>query len=274
MTRRFAVIVLLACGSSVAKAQESPPLPTKPAEPPPARRAEQTAPAANALPSTRTDVVAKLTVRGDAELQKPADQLQLRLGTITEATEAAQAMELNSRVMQDVVAAIEKLGLDKKEYQTGRFQVRPTYSHRPRQPEPNWRPTITGYEVTNTIEIKTQKLELAGPLIESATKAGANNVESIAFDLADRRKHRGEVIAAATANAMADARVLAEASSQRLVRVLSINLDNAAIAPPVFDRSMGRAMMAAEAMEAPPINPGDVGVHANVTIVYEIAPMN
>jgi len=223
-------------------------------------------------PAAKSETVARLTVRGDAELQRPADQLQLRAGVVTQAADAGQSVQDNSKMMNEVIAALTALGLKKEEYQTGRFQVRPVYSHRPRQPDPEWKPTITGYEVTNTIEIKTQKLEQAGPLLEALTKAGANNVESISFDLADKRKHRAEAISTATANAIADAQALAAASHQRLVRVLSITLDDARTNPPQPERAPARGMAMAEAAEMPPINPGDVTVRAAVTVVYEIAP--
>ena len=222
----------------------------------------------------REPLVPRLTVRGDAELQRPADQLQLRLGVVTHAVEAAQAMQENSRVMEAVIDAIEQLGLTKAEYQTGRFNVQPEYAPPPRQPQPDWRPRITGYQVSNTLNIKTKKLEIAGDLIQAATDAGANNVESITFDLADQRKHRAEAIEEATRNAIADANVLAKASDQKLVRVLSINLDNAEAPQPMYRQEMMGRAMATDMAPAPPIAPGDITVHAAVTIVYEIAPMN
>ena len=45
----------------------------------------------------------KLTVRGDAELEKPADQVRLRVSVVTDAEEALGA---NSRRMRDVTQAI------------------------------------------------------------------------------------------------------------------------------------------------------------------------
>lgn len=222
----------------------------------------------------RGPIVPQLTVRGEAQLERPADQLHLHLGVATNATEAAQAIQDNSRAMDSIIAAIQKLGLGKGEFETGRFNVQPQYAPRPRQPEPDWRPRIVGYQVTNTLHIKTKKLELAGDLIQASTDAGANSVESIYFDLADQRKHRAEAIEEATKNAVADANVLAKASNQKLVRVLSINLDNAFAPPPVPQYDMVRrgGAAAAEMVAAPPIAPGEITITASVTMVYEIAP--
>jgi uncharacterized protein YggE len=247
-------IVLAACLAGAATPMQDQPAPPRP---------------------ERGPIVAQLTVRGEAQLERPADQLHLRLGVVTNAVEAAQAMQDNSRAMEGIIAAIQNLGLGKGEYETGRFNVQPQYAPPPRQPQPEWRPKIAGYQVTNTLHIKTKKLELAGDLIQAATDAGANTVESIYFDLADPRTHRAEAIEEATKNAVADANVLAKASNQKLVRVLSINLDHAAAPPPLpqYDH-MARGMAGAEMASAPPITPGEITVTASVTLVFEIAPLN
>lgn len=225
-----------------------------------------------ALADDDDKVVATLTVRGDAELSKPADQLRLDVGVTTEAAEATAALDANSQRMSEVIAALKKMRLTEDEYQTGRFDIRIQYERRPRQVEPEWRPRIIGYEVSNTLSIKTKRLDIAGRLIEAVNKAGANSINSVVFDLADRRAYRTEAITAATANARKDAADLAGAASLKLVRILSISLDDAARQPPVpLARAEGFAVAAAA--PAPPIEPGDVTVRASVTIVYEIASL-
>lgn len=218
------------------------------------------------------DDVPRLTVRGDAVLHKPADQLRMRIGVVTEAAEATAAVAQNSRRMTSVVAAIRKAGLGESEYRTGRFSIRPKYNRRPRQAGPEWTRRITGYEVNNTLAIRTKKLDLAGKLIETANAAGANSIDGITFDLADPRTHRAEAIAAATVNARSDAAVLARASEVTLVRILSIHLGDSGHRPPMPTMLRAENMAAAVTAPAPPIQPGNVSVQASVTIVYEIAP--
>jgi uncharacterized protein YggE len=213
------------------------------------------------------DEVPKLTVRGGAELQKPADQLRLQVAVVTEDAAATTALAENSRRMEAVIKALGKVGLTKQEYETGRFSVRPVYASRPRNAGPEWQRKIVGYEVTNSLSVKTGKLDLAGRLIQAANEAGANSID-VRFDLASPRTHRNEAITTATAHARADAEVLARAADVRLVRVLTIHLDQAGWQPPV--PTMARTTAMAEASVAPPIRPGDVTVRAAVTLVYEI----
>lgn len=219
------------------------------------------------------DDLPRLTVRGDATLHKPADQMRLRIAVVTEADQATAAVSENNRRMADVVAAIQKAGLDKTEYQTGRFSIQPQYSRRPRQVDENWTRRIIGYSVTNSLAIRTKKLDRTGKIIEAANNAGANSIDGITFDLADRRTHRAEAIVAAAGNARSDAATLARAADVRLVRVISIHLDSGGTPPPGPRMMRAESMVAASVATTPPIQPGDVPVQASVTIVYEIAPI-
>lgn len=210
---------------------------------------------------------ATMTVRGEAQLEKPADQMQISLSVVNDGKEASDVLEENSKMTQNAIDAMLKAGLEKKEYQTGGLNVSPIYSQRPRNADETWRPEIIGYRASHRLNIKTTKLDLIGKVIDAASDAGVNGIDSISFGLADTRKHRQESIEAATQNAIADARTLAAASHVRLVRIISINLDQAHAEP--FQPQMGR-LMAMDAGSGPPINAGDVNVSASVTIVYEI----
>lgn len=217
----------------------------------------------------RRGALATLTVQGDAQLEKPADQLQIALSVVNEGKEAAEVLEENSEHTQEVIEAMLDAGLEDDEYQTGGLNVQPVYSHRPRNAADDWRPEIVAFRASHRLNIKTTKLELIGEIIDAASKAGVNAIDSINFGLADHRTHRQESIRAATENALADAKTLADAADLRLVRILSINLDHAHAQ--VARQDMMRRTMAMEgAAGGPPIEAGDVTVQASVTVVYEI----
>ncbi|HKL48437.1 MAG TPA: SIMPL domain-containing protein [Desulfuromonadales bacterium] len=213
--------------------------------------------------------VSRLTVSGKAELTVPADQVQLVVTVRTTGKKVEEALEENSRRMRQVQESLLKSGLEEDEFRTDRFRIRPQWSLRPNSAPSDWQPQITGYTVRNSVKIKTQKIKLVGDVIESTIEAGANEVDSIRFALADPRSHRADAISEAVGIAQADARALAEASSVELVRLLELNLDNAAVAVP-RPTVMAEARMASPD-RAPPISPGDVPVRAQVTLSYEVA---
>jgi len=226
-----------------------------------------------AVAADEGETLARLTVRGEAAIDVPADQLRMDIGVVTDGETAQAAMDRNTVEMEQVVAALAAAGLTEAEYRTGQFQIQPQRAPRPRDAAPDWRPLIVGYTVTNRLSIKTTKIDLAGKLIGAASGAGANTIDAIAFDLADPRSHRAAAIATATANAIADAMALAEASAVRLVRVLSLTLDEASTIPrPMRAMALAEGMAMAMPAAEPPITPGDVTVRAGVSMVYEIAP--
>ena len=211
--------------------------------------------------------VSTLSVRGNAEMFKPADLLSMTVGVVTQGDNAESSLKENSLTMQDIMDNLESLGLSENEVSTGQFSIRPIYSERPHSPPPNWQPQIIGYEVTNSLNIKTDKIKLAGAIIDSATNAGANTIDHMHFGLKDPRMYREEAIAAASTYAIADAVALSKAAKVNLRRVHSVSLDDARMISAV-----ARVPYLAKGieMETIPIEPGDVQVSASVTIVYEI----
>lgn len=210
----------------------------------------------------------KLVVSGSSLLHKPADQLTLSISVVTQGENAEKALSANNSKMQPVLAALQKVGLAKGEYETGRFNIQPVYSTPPKNPPSDWRAVIVGYNVNNTINVRTSKLDLAPAIIDAVSGAGANQIDNINFGLQDPQKYRSEAIAAAAANAIADAKALAEAANLKLVRVLEASLDQ----PQVYPRSMkvGFAMAQAEG-GGTPIEAGDVEVSSRVSLTYEVS---
>lgn len=208
-----------------------------------------------------------LTVRGSAILSKPADELRINIGAVSQGETAEDALKNNNKKMERIIKSLMQNGLQKEEYATGRFNIRPVYSERPKNPKPEWSPEIVGYEVANSLTIKTDKLDTAGVLIDQAAKAGANSIDNIAFHLKDPNKYRGEVIDAAARKAIEDAKILSQATGTSLVRIQTVILDEATPTPMPRNASF---FMKTASQESVPIEPGEIEVSGAVTIVYEI----
>jgi len=215
---------------------------------------------------------ATLRVVGVAELKVPADQLKLDLGIEASATSPDDANAEAVKAMQNLIKAVEGLGLkERKEYVIERYSVDPQWSPRPRNPAPDWRPTIVGYRVSSTMRITTSRLDLGGNLIATAIDAGANDIGHLVFGLADPRTDRVKAIQQATKNALSDARTLAEAGGVTLKKIRSLVLDGASAAPRYTqEKAYMGSRMAMDSAPAPPIVSGDVTVRASVSLVWEI----
>lgn len=211
--------------------------------------------------------VPKLNLNASATIYKPSDELQMKVGVVTYGITAEEALRENSEKMRAVVANLELTGLGKGDYETSHFSINPTYTPCPKDPPADWRPSINGYEVTNSIHVHTKKLELAGNIIDQANQAGANSITDIRFGLSNSRDYWQEALTAAGANAVRDAQAIAGATGVRLIRVLSISLNSTQVQSPQMNIA-SFAKMAGSG--APPIEAGETSITASVSVVYEI----
>ena len=212
-----------------------------------------------------------LQVRGEAVLEVPADELRLSIGVSSSGKSVEQALQQNSQALQRVEQALREAGLEQGEYSTGRFSLQPNWSPRPRNAESDWRPEIVGYTVQNSLQIKSTKLDQAGPWIEAASRAGANEIGQLVFGLANPDQHRERAIRSATEQARADARALAEAAGVKLTRILNAQLDPAGQTPVVRMTNQPLVRSMAAELAPPIIAPDDLQVRAEVSIVWQIS---
>ena len=172
------------------------------------------------------------------------------------------AMAANATRMNAVLAALKAAGVADRDVQTTGLSLNPQYRY-----EPNQSPILTGYQARNSISLRTMKLGDAGKLIDVAIKAGANEVQGPEFTLANSDAALDGARTAAVAKARARAELYANAAGLKVKRIASIS--EGAGAPEPGPRPMMRMAMA-EAGAAPPVQPGELPLSAQVTISFEL----
>jgi uncharacterized protein YggE len=213
-----------------------------------------------ALAQDRTaEAPRRIVVSGDASAEAAPDRASFTAGVQAEARGARDALRAASGTMTQVLAALEAAGVAKADLQTSELSVDPLWDDGDggqRQPQ------VRGYMASNLVTVRSRDLAALGALIDAASEAGANRFMGLSFDLADPAAQEAEARAAAVAEARARAEQLASAAGVRLGPVLSITEQGGAGPMPMFAR--------AEAMPAPPVAPGSVGVTVSVEVVYGI----
>ena len=129
-----------------------------------------------------------ITVTGTATTTASPDLLMIRFGVETEAKTAKEAIDANSAAMNEVVDAVQKLGITKEELSTASLTIYPVYSDVEDPVLKTHNSVLTGYRASNILAVKTQKLDLAGGIIDAATGAGANRVDSVTFSLSPSKQ--------------------------------------------------------------------------------------
>ena len=201
----------------------------------------------------------RIVVTGDASAEAAPDRASFTAGVQAEARGARDALTAASTAMTQVLAALEAAGVAKADLQTSELSVDPVWDDGDggqRQPQ------VRGYMASNLVTVRARDLAALGALIDAASEAGANRFMGLSFALADPAAQEAEARAAAVAEARARAEQLASAAGVRLGPVLSITEQGGAGPMPMFAR--------ADAMPAPPVAPGSVGVTVSVEVVYGI----
>jgi len=202
-----------------------------------------------------------LTISAEGRVTRAPDIAEVSGGVVTSAPTAAAAMAENASRMTAVVAAVKKAGIADRDIQTSGLNLQPQYRYENNQP-----PVLTGYQVTNTVSLRLRKIGEAGRLLDTLVGVGANQLSGPNFSVDAADAALDEARVAAVAMARTRAQLYAQAAGLRIKRIVSIS-ESGAIEPGPRPMMMARSMK----MEAaPPVEPGEVALGVNVTMVFEL----
>ena len=139
---------------------------------------------------------------GIATINVQPDQVQLTVSVSTDAPTAQQATQQNATQANTLLTALKQVLGTSGNIQTVGYSVYPRYSNGPN-------PSIIGYTATNTVQVTSYDLTLAGPLIDAAGQAGASGVSSLSFGLKDPDPAKQQALTAAAKQALAHTAAIA-----------------------------------------------------------------
>lgn len=204
-----------------------------------------------------------LNVTGTGQANLVPDIAYIYVGVHTEKPSAAEAVSENNAQTQQVIQSLTDFGIDSKDIRTTNFSIYPMDKYDPSTGAPLGEKT---YAVDNTVYVTVRDLDKLGDLLDMVVTAGANTVNSVQFDVADKAKALKDARADAVKNAEAQAKELASAAGLTLGDVQSISFYDTPVYPVMDGR--GAAGVAAEA--AVPIQPGQLTFTVTVNISYAI----
>lgn len=205
------------------------------------------------------------TVRASAEAVVTAkpDRADIAVSVYSQATTSEAASQQNATATSQVLAAVKRVIGSNGQVKTSGFFAAPQMQY----PKGGGTPKITGYAVNNRISIMIDDLALVSKVIDSAIAAGASHVDGVNFTLKDDQAVRGQALAEASRKAYANAEAIAKALNVNVVGVLEAQTGTEA-APPVPRLFSAQKVTVGE--EPTPIEPGDIDVHATVTVTLEV----
>jgi uncharacterized protein YggE len=166
---------------------------------------------------------AKLTVQGTGQATGTPDVLTVVVQVSASGSSAAVALTTDNTLAGGVVTAFKGGGVVAKDIQTSDLTLQPQYAF------PKGIPTVTGYQVTNSITATLHDIAVSGGIIDAVVGSGGNavQIQSIAFSASNPSLVEARARTAATTQAIAHARALARAAGRSLGPVCSLTDESA-----------------------------------------------
>jgi uncharacterized protein len=216
----------------------------------------------------QSDLPAAISVTGEGTISVPPDLAQIDAGVATDAKTAKEAAEANNAAMGKVLAALKGAGIEEKDYQTSRLSLQPQYA--PPAPGRQAPPAIIGYRATNHVTIKVRDLTKVASVIDTLVAAGANDIGSVGFTVAQPSKLLDEAREKAVADARRKAEIYAKAAGVTIGAPLDITEGGAPA--PIFRAKMMGAIAGGAPAAPTPIAQGEETLSVSVSIAWAIKP--
>ena len=212
--------------------------------------------------SDSDDPTRTISVSGTGRVKAEPDVADINLGVTKQGNDAMEASSKAAEAMDTMIEALLGLGIAENDIQTTSLNLNPTY---------DWEdnpPNIVGWEANNMVRVTVRDINSVGNVVDTATKAGATNVNGISFRVEDPTAAEAEARTAAVQAAELKATQLAQAAGVNIVGVISISESGGQQPEPIY---MAREEMAFDSAAAgTPVLPGEVELSISVLVQYEI----
>jgi uncharacterized protein YggE len=215
----------------------------------------------------KTPGVTRVVVTGDSMVRSRPDTANITVAVVTQGQTALAAQAENARKTDAVVRAVKSAMGAGAEVETSGYSLQPQYTYRQ-----NEQPLIQGYQARNGVNVTLSDLTRVGAVIDAATAAGANNVDSLSFTLREDRAARDESLAGATREALRKAQIMAQALGGHVTRIVEVQESGTVQRPvPIYTDAIQMNVAGARQNVPTPVEIGTLNVRSQVQLVAEIS---
>ena len=219
--------------------------------------------------------IPSINVAGHGEVFASPDIATFSFSAMGQAASVPEAQNKMTTVANAAIDFLKKNGIDQKDIQTTDYNVNPTYEYKqvlcPRYGScpPAGNPTISGYEVTETLSVKLRDPSKSGEIFSGVGSVGVSNISSLSFTIDNPDALKEEARQMAINKAEAEAKQLAKDLHVRLGHVISFTESANSPGPIMYGKA---ALSSADSIApaAPEIQTGQNKITSDVTITYEI----
>ncbi len=214
-----------------------------------------------------------ITVQGDGQATLPPDVAHVSFTVQNTAPAVADAQAATTKQANAAIDFVKGQGVADKDVKTLSYNIYPQYSYQnpcvggAMCPVYTGTPKITGYQVSETIQVTVRNLSAVGALLGGLGNLGVQNVSGPDFALDDPTAGYDAARADAIDKAKTQAALLAGQLGVSLGRIVSFSESSGGYPTPVYAMSAAASVRAAP---TPNVPTGENTYNASVSITYEI----
>ena len=157
-----------------------------------------------------------MDVTGQAVVSAEPNLAVVSFSVETSSAKAASCLKENSKITEVVIRALRGAAGAGAEISTSSFSLQPIYGREKNTQDKRADHAPEAYRVSNSISVKTGRIDGVGELIDAAVAAGATRVNGVTFSRSDGNELQKKAAEMALKNAVENAQVLARAAGVRL----------------------------------------------------------
>lgn len=213
----------------------------------------------------------KITLTGTSRTALKTDIIRIGIEVDTKRPNAQQALQINTQTSNAVTNALTANGVATTDITTVNFSLTPQYIFVPDPNTPNNSiQKFDGYLVSNFIDVKTNKVNLAGKIIDLAVENGAKTINYVNFEILPETMETAKkmLIKSAVDDALQKAKEVLDPLNYQVSEISSITLREISPVFRRFDEERGAAKIGGAG--APMIFNNEREVSADVNVVFLI----
>ena len=202
---------------------------------------------------------------GEGKVVAKPDIAKVSLSIVTDALTSKVAQDENSKKSKTITDYLKKQNIEDKDIKTTGYNISPQYKY----PQYGGRPTITGYQVNQSLEIKVRNLDNVSNVLDGVVSAGANQVNQLNFEIDNPEKLKSEAKIKAIADAKKKANELQSQVGISLGKIVNFSENTGGYPVPIYMKGEFDSWSGVGG-EGPSVPSGENEITVNVSITYQI----
>jgi len=217
--------------------------------------------------SSSGSAINTVSVSGQAKEDVEPDLVQIILKITSQEETAVLAQQTNAKKTTDVFATFKELNIGEDEYETVSVRLYPNNKW-----DGNLREYVNnGYVAEQSVQIRTEKIDDTGKILDAVVKSGTSTIQSVSFTLSDAVQDtvKKRLMKSAVEDAAEKADIFAGAADRKRGIATVINEGSIITPRPLYRDTMALSVSSLDESSTP-IQAGDVTVTMSVGVVYQL----